>query len=259
MATVKDPWEVALMRQSGRRLAEVAAVLRDAVRPGVTTGELDALAEKEIRACGAVPSFKGYTAGGDVPFPATICASINEEVVHGIPGDRVLVEGDVISVDMGLIYGGYHADHAFTAAVGKVSAEIQRLLEATEASLAAGIAKAVAGNRIGDIGNGVQAHIDPLGFGIVREYVGHGIGRNLHESPSVPNYGKPGRGPLLKVGMCLAIEPMITLGDFRTEVLDDAWTVVTRDRSIAAHFEHTIVITERGPEVLTAPEGAMRG
>lgn len=259
MATVKDPWEVALMRQSGRRLAEVAAVLREAVKPGITTGDLDALAESEIRSRGAVPSFKGYTAGGDVPFPATICASVNEEVVHGIPGDRTLVDGDVISVDMGLIYGGYHADHAFTVAVGEVSPAIRKLLKATEASLEAGIAQAVAGQRIGDIGHGVQTHIDPLGFGIVREYVGHGIGRNLHESPSVPNYGKPGRGPLLKVGMCLAVEPMITLGDFRTEVLDDAWTVVTRDRSIAAHFEHTIVITERGPEVLTAPEGAMRG
>lgn len=259
MATVKDPWELALMRQSGQRLAEVAAVLREAVKPGITTGELDEIAEREIRARGSVPSFKGYTAGGDVPFPATICASVNEEVVHGIPGGRALREGDVISVDMGLIYGGYHADHAFTVGVGEIDEGIARLLEATEASLLAGIGKALAGNRIGDIGHGVQSHIDPLGYGIVREYVGHGIGRKLHESPSVPNYGKAGRGPLLKAGMCLAVEPMITLGDFRTEVLDDAWTVVTRDRSIAAHFEHTIVITERGPEVLTAPEGAMRG
>jgi len=259
MATVKDPWEQALMRQSGQRLAEVGAVLREAIQPGVTTGELDAIAEAEIRKRGAVPSFKGYTAGGDVPFPATICASVNEEVVHGIPGDRPLNDGDIISIDMGLIYGGYHSDHAFTAAVGNVSDKVRKLLAATEASLMRGIEQAVAGNRIGDIGHAVQSHIDPLGFGIVREYVGHGIGRKLHEPPSVPNYGRPRKGNLLRAGMCLAIEPMITLGDFRTEVLEDAWTVVTQDGSLAAHFEHTVLITDRGPEVLTAPQGAMRG
>jgi len=247
------------MRQSGQRLHEVAAVLREAIRPGVTTGELDALAESEIRARSAVPSFKGYKAGGDVPFPATICASVNEEVVHGIPGGRELVDGDIISIDMGLIYGGYHSDHAFTAAVGEASETVRRLLEATEASLWKGIAQAIDGNRIGDIGHAVQSHIDPMGFGIVREYVGHGIGRKLHEPPSVPNYGRPRKGNLLRPGMCLAIEPMITVGDFRTEVLEDAWTVVTQDGSLAAHFEHTVLITERGPEVLTAPEGAMRG
>jgi len=247
------------MRQSGQRLAQVGAVLREAIRPGITTGEIDALAESEIRSRGAIPSFKGYAAGGDVPFPATICASVNEEVVHGIPGERVLVDGDIISVDMGLIYGGYHSDHAFTVAVGEVSDRVRELLEATEESLRRGIEQAVSGNRIGDIGHAVQSYIDPMGFGIVREYVGHGIGRKLHEPPSVPNYGRPRKGNLLRTGMCLAIEPMITVGDFRTEVLEDAWTVVTQDGSLAAHFEHTVLITERGPEVLTAPEGAMRG
>lgn len=258
MALVKDPWEVTLMRESAKRLADVATALREAVRPGVTTGELDAIAEREIRARGAVPSFKGYTAGGDVPFPATICASVNEEVVHGIPGDRVLADGDIISVDMGLIYGGYHADHAFTAPVGEVSDRVKELLDATERSLYEGVLRATAGNRIGDIGHAIQKHVEPQGFGVVREYVGHGIGRRLHEAPSVPNFGRPGKGNLLKPGMCLAIEPMITMGSFKTKTLDDAWTVVTQDGSLAAHFEHTIVITESGPEVLTAPEGAMR-
>ena len=246
------------MRESARRLADVGAVLREAVKPGVSTGELDAIAEREIRARGGVPSFKGYTAGGDVPFPATICSSVNDEVVHGIPGDRVLVDGDIVSVDMGLIYGGYHADHAFTAAVGEVSDAVKELLDATERSLYEGVLRATAGNRIGDIGHAIQKYVEPKGFGVVREYVGHGIGRRLHEAPSVPNYGRPGKGNLLKAGMCLAIEPMITMGSFKTKLLEDAWTVATLDGSLAAHFEHTIVITERGPEVLTAPEGAMR-
>ncbi len=258
MGLAKDPWEIALMRESGRRLADVASILREAVKPGVTTGELDEIAEREIRKLGAVPSFKGYTAGGDVPFPATICASVNEEVVHGIPGDRALVDGDIISVDMGLIYGGYHADHAFTSPVGRVSERVKELLDATERSLYEGVLRATAGHRIGDIGHAIQKHVEPKGFGVVREYVGHGIGRRLHEAPSVPNFGRPGKGNLLKLGMCLAIEPMITMGSYKTKLLDDAWTVVTQVGSLAAHFEHTIVITERGPEVLTAPEGAMR-
>lgn len=251
MATVKDPWELALMRQSGRRLAEVAAVLREAVRPGVSTREIDALAEREIRQRGGIPSFKGYTAGGNRPFPATICASPNEQVVHGIPNDRELVDGDIISIDMGLVYGGYHSDCAFTVAVGQVSAEVGRLLDETERSLYEGIAQAKPGNRVGDIGHAIQSHIEPLGFGIVREYVGHGIGRLMHEAPSVPNYGKPAKGQLLREGMCLAVEPMITLGNHDTRVLEDGWTVSTVDGSLAAHFEHTIAITPRGPEILT--------
>ncbi len=258
VAVVKDPWEIGLMRESGKRLAEVSSILRDAVRPGVTTLELDELAERHIRRLGAIPSFKGYKAGGDVPFPATICASVNHEVVHGIPGPRVLRDGDLISVDMGLIFGGYNADHAFSAAVGVVDGRVRDLLEVTEYSLTVGISRAVAGARVGDIGHAIQDFVESRGFGVVRDYVGHGIGRQMHEPPSVPNYGKAGKGPILKVGMCLALEPMTTMGSYKTKLLNDSWTVVTQDGSMAAHFEHTIVITERGSEVLTAPEGAMR-
>lgn len=256
MALVKDPWELALMRQSGRRLAEVVAMLRESVRPGVTTAELDERAEAMVRKLGGVPSFKGYRImDGIVPFPGTICASPNEQVVHGFPSERPLESGDLISIDVGLVYGGYHSDCAFSVAVGEVPDEVRRLLDVTEQSLYEGIAQAKPGHRIGDIGHAIQAHIQPHGFGIVREYVGHGIGRRLHEQPSVPNYGKPGHGNLLKSGMVIAIEPMVTLGDYRTRVLDDGWTVVTVDGSLAAHFEHTVAITPKGPEVLTVLEG----
>lgn len=257
MSRVKDPWEIQLMRQSGRRLAEVAALVREAVKPGVTTRDLDAVAEKAIRDRGGIPSFLGYTAGGSVPFPATICASPNHVVVHGIPDDVPLVEGDIVSLDMGMIFGGYHSDHAFTVPVGVVAPEVERLLEVTEGSLHAGIAAAVVGNRIGDIGHAVEQYVKPHGYGIVREYVGHGIGRAMHERPSVPNFGEPNQGSLLKAGFCLAIEPMINLGGERTRVLRDHWTVVTRDGSRSAHFEHTIAVTERGPEILTALDGGV--
>lgn len=249
--SMKDPWELAIMKQSGRRLAEVSATLREAVRPGVSTLDLDELAEREIRRRGGIPSFKGYAPGGKRPYPSTICASKNNEVVHGVPNEIPLAEGDILSVDMGMVYGGYHSDCAFTVAVGEVAPKIRRLLDETERALYEGIARARPGNRIGDIGNAIQAHIEPLGYGIVREYVGHGIGRLMHEAPSVPNYGKPGKGNLLKEGMCLAIEPMITMGRYETRELDDGWTVVTVDGSLAAHFEHTIAVTPRGAEVLT--------
>ncbi len=239
------------MRRSGKLLAEVAQVLREAVKPGVTTAELNAIAHDAIRARGAVPSFLNYTAGGDIPFPGVICASPNHVVVHGLPTDEPLQEGDILSLDMGLVYGGYHADHAFTVGVGPIPPEVQALLDATEASLYAGIRAAIAGNRIGDIGFAIESSIAPHGYGIVRDYVGHGIGRALHERPSVPNYGEPNRGQLIKEGFCLAIEPMINLGGEETEVLPDGWTVITRDRSLSAHFEHTIAVTDRGPEVLT--------
>lgn len=254
MGLVKEPWELALMRQSGRRLAEVAATLIEAVRPGVSTLALDEMAEKAIRDRNAIPSFKGYKVGNAV-FPATICASPNEQVVHGIPNDRPLVEGDIITLDFGLIYSGYHADCAFTVAVGRVRPDVQRLLDVTRKALYLGVAQAVPGARIGDIGHAVQSFVEPHGFGIVREYVGHGIGRLLHEAPSVPNYGKPQKGQLLKEGMCLAIEPMVTMGSYQTKVLKDGWTVVTADGSLAAHFEHTVAITPRGPEILTLLEG----
>lgn len=257
MAEIKEPWELALMRHSGRRLAEVSAVLREAIRPGVSTLELDELAEKAIRDRGAIPSFKGYKPGTQTPFPYTICASLNEAVVHGFPTDKPLRAGDLISIDMGLIYGGYHADCAFSVVVGgDARPEVKKLLEATEESLLDGISKAVIGNRTGDIGHAVQSRVEPLGFGVIRDYVGHGIGRMLHETPSVPNYGKPGKGPLLKEGMCIAIEPMITLGNHKTKVLKDGWTVVTADGSLAAHFEHTVAITPRGPEILTRLDGS---
>jgi methionyl aminopeptidase len=251
MARVKDPWELGLMRQSGRLLAEVAAILREAVRPGVSTLELDALAAQAIRERRGIPSFLGYTAGGKTPFPATICASVNNVVVHGIPSAVPLREGDVVSIDMGMVYGGYHADCAFTVAIGQVAPEVRRLLDETERSLYEGIAAAKPGNRIGDIGHAIQSHIEPHGFGIVRDYVGHGIGRMMHEAPSVPNFGRPAKGDLLKEGMCLAVEPMITLGNSETKELDDGWTVVTTDGSLAAHFEHTIAVTPHGPEILT--------
>lgn len=239
------------MRQSAKRLAEVAQLLRESVKPGVTTRELNAIAEKGMRDRGGVPSFLGYTAGGDIPFPGVICASPNDVVVHGLPADVPLEDGDILSLDMGMVYGGYHSDHAFTVGVGTIPEEVQALLDATEASLYAGIRAACAGNRIGDIGHAIECDIAPRGYGIVRDYVGHGIGRALHERPSVPNYGEPNQGSLLKEGFCLAIEPMVNLGGEDTRVLRDGWTVVTTDGSLSAHFEHTIAITNRGPEVLT--------
>jgi methionyl aminopeptidase len=198
-----------------------------------------------------VPSFLGY---GHPPFPATICASPDDVVVHGIPDDRPLQVGSIITIDFGMVYGGYHSDCAFTVPIGEVPADVRRLLDETERSLYLGIASARPDNRIGDIGHAIQSHIEPLGFGIVTEYVGHGIGRLMHETPSVPNVGRPAKGQLLREGMCLAIEPMITMGKPATRVLDDEWTVVTVDGSLAAHFEHTIAITARGPEILTALE-----
>jgi methionyl aminopeptidase len=250
MGTVKDPWELNFIRRSGKSLAEVVALLREAVKPGVSTLELDELAEREIRARKGIPSFKGYKVGPNT-FHHTICASPNEQVVHGIPNERFLQPGDLISVDVGLVLNGYHADCAFTVYVGEAPAQVAKLLDVTERSMYEGIAHAVPGNRIGDIGHAIQSSIEPHGFGIVREYVGHGIGRLLHEAPSVPNYGRPRKGQLLKPGMCLAIEPMTTIGHYSTETLEDGWTVVTQDGSLAAHFEHTITVTPQGPEILT--------
>jgi methionyl aminopeptidase len=255
---VKDPWELQVMRQSAKRLAEVSEVLREAVKPGVCTAELNEIAHKAMRDRGGVPSFLGYTAGGDVPFPGVICASPNDVVVHGLPTETPLEEGDIISLDMGLVYGGYHSDHAFTIGVGAIAPDVQALLDATEASLFAGMRAAVAGNRIGDIGHAIESRIAPHGYGIVRDYVGHGIGRALHERPSVPNYGEPRQGQLLKEGFCLAIEPMVNLGGDDTKALPDGWTVVTRDGSRSAHFEHTVAITNRGPEVLTTLRDGVR-
>lgn len=258
MVQLKAPWELAIMRDNGRRLAEVAEVLRTAIAPGVTSLDLDRIAEEKIRALGALPSFKGYVVD-KVPFPGTICASFNEQVVHGIPTNRAIQAGDVLSIDMGLHFGGYHVDSAFTVVVGKAPPRVDELLDRTRKSLYVGIAEARPGRRVGDIGFAIESAIKPYGFGIVRQLVGHGIGRALHERPSVPNYGKPNTGDLLKPGMCLAIEPMITLGGWKTRLLKDAWTVVTSDGSISAHFEHTVAITPTGPEILTVLDGSTTG
>lgn len=250
--TIKSKRELAHMREAGRVVARTKIKLMEAIRPGVTTADLDRLAEKQIRDMGAIPSFKGYTAGGATPFPATICASINEEIVHGIPGGRVLREGDVFSVDVGAEVNGFHADSAFTVGVGDISNVARRLVETTKESLETGIAQAKAGGRVGDISAAVQEYAEARGYGVVRQYVGHGIGRDLHEDPQVPNYGKAGRGPALRAGMTLAIEPMLNLGTWETVQLDDGWTVATADGELSAHFEDTIAITENGSEVLTA-------
>lgn len=250
--TIKSERELAHMREAGRVVAQTKAKLMDAIRPGLTTAELDRLAEKQIRDMGATPSFKGYTAGGPTPFPATICVSINEEIVHGIPGDRVLKEGDVVSIDIGAVVGGLHADSALTIGVGAISADAQRLLDATRESLETGISRAKAGGRIGDISAAVQQYAEARGYGVVRQYVGHGIGRALHEEPQVPNYGTAGRGPALRAGMTLAIEPMLNIGGWEAVQLNDGWTVVTADGELSAHFEDTIAITSNGAEVLTA-------
>ncbi len=255
MEDIKAPWEVAVMRSNGRKLAEIAAVLHEMIAPGVSSSDLDRVAEEKILALGARPSFKGYTIPKAPPYPATICASLNEQVVHGIPNRRPLEEGDLLSVDMGLVYGGYHVDMAFTVAIGEADPKIATLIEVTRRALYAGIARAKGGSRTGDVGHAIESVASPHRFGVVRQYVGHGIGRSLHERPSVPNYGKVNTGDLLRPGMCLAVEPMITLGSYDTKILRDGWTVVTRDRSLAAHFEHTITITSEGAQILTELPG----
>jgi methionyl aminopeptidase len=245
---LKSSEEIEKMRRAGRIVASTRRLVLAAVRPGITTGELDAIAEEHIRSKDAVPSFKGYRG-----FPRSICASVNEELVHGIPGDRILRDGDLLSLDFGAIWEGYHGDSAVSVFVGEpTSDEAEKLVRVTEEALEAGISQVREGARLSDIGNAVQQVVEGAGFGVVREYVGHGIGQNLHEDPPIPNYGSPGRGPELRPGMALAIEPMVTLGGWETRVLDDDWTVVTEDGSLCAHFEHTVALTDRGAEVLTA-------
>jgi methionyl aminopeptidase len=244
----KSAAEIEIMREAGRVSARALRLVGEAVRPGITTEELDQLAESIIRADGGVPAFKGYHG-----FPKTLCTSVNSQVVHGIPSSTVvLVEGDILSVDVGAIVDGYYGDNAATFAVGTISEDAQRLLDATKASLHAGIAQCLPGKRLFDIGHAVQTVAEAAGFSVVREYVGHGIGRNMHEDPNVPNYGLAGKGPKLEEGMVLAIEPMVNLGGIPVESLPDGWTVVTQDGSISAHFEHTVAITADGPVVLTA-------
>ena len=244
--TIKSAAEVELMRQAGQVVAHAIAALEREVRAGMKTRELDAIAAEEIRRRGAKPSFLGYRG-----FPATICVSINQEIVHGIPGDKVIEDGDLVSVDVGAIVEGFHGDSAKTFAVGSASPEARALLEVTMKALEMGIAASRPGARVGDISAAVQGLVEPQGYQVVKEYVGHGIGRALHEEPQIPNYGPAGRGPLLRAGMVIAIEPMVNIGGWQTRALDDNWTVVTADGSLSAHFEHTVAILETGPEVLT--------
>jgi methionyl aminopeptidase len=250
---IKTPEQIGLMRRAGLLTGETLELLRAACRPGITTGELDRLAEDNIRSSGGVPSFLGY---GHPPFPATICASVNDEVVHGIPGDRELVEGDVISIDCGAIVDGWHGDAAITVAIGEVPDDVVELLAVTEDSLWAGISAARLGGRVSDISAAVEGSVRSRGdYGILEDYVGHGIGTAMHMPPNVPNVGRPGRGPKLVRGLALAVEPMVTLGSQETDVLADDWTVVTVDGSRAAHFEHTFTLTPDGAWVLTALDG----
>lgn len=247
MIILKTPQEIALIERASRVVALAIAFLREQVKPGVTTADLDRLAEEFITGEGAIPAFKGYRG-----YPATLCTSVNEEVVHGIPSARRrLEEGDIIGIDVGAIVEGYYGDAAVTLPVGRISEEAARLLRVTEAALAAGLAQVRVGNRLSDISHAVQTVAEDAGYSVVTDFVGHGIGRNLHEDPQVPNFGKPGEGPRLKEGLVLAIEPMVNVGGHEVEVLSDRWTVVTRDKSLSAHFEHTIAITTDGPKILT--------
>ena len=244
--TVKSPQELDSMRRAGKIVGNVIDLLKAAVAPGMTTKDLDKIAYKEITRQGAKPTFMGYHG-----FPASICTSVNEDIVHGIPGKRILQEGDIVKVDVGATIEGFIGDAAVSLPVGEVTPEAITLMMDTRMSLEEGIRAAQPGGRVGDIGAAVQAYGESRGYGVVREFVGHGVGRFLHEDPQVPNYGQAGMGPLLRVGMCIAIEPMFNLGDWHTKILDDDWTVITADGKLSAHFEHSIAITEDGPEILT--------
>jgi len=236
------------MREAGKVVAEVLDQIAEMIKPGLTTAELDRMAEEYILSKGAKPAFKGLYG-----FPYTICASVNEQVVHGFPSLRTLQDGDIISIDVGAEINGYFGDYARTFAVGDISSKLQRLLDVTRASLSEAISVARSGNRLSDISNAVQVYVEKNGYSVVRDYVGHGIGTKMHEEPQVPNFGKPGRGPRLKAGMTLAIEPMVNMGDYHVQTLLDKWTVVTMDGQPSAHFEHTIVITDGEPVILTLP------
>jgi methionyl aminopeptidase len=251
LIVLKSPAEIDKMRRAGQIVAEVLDTMRERVAPGVTTAELNELAESIIRKYDAIPSFLGYPPGSAHPFPASICASVNEELVHGIPGPRELNEGDIISIDVGAILDGYHGDAAITLPVGEVSSEAERLLRVTEAALYEGIATAKVGNRSGDISAAIQTYVEGQGYTVVREYTGHGIGRQMHEDPQVPNYGRLGQGVRLRKGMTIALEPMVLVGKRQVRTLDDHWTVVSCDGKLTAHFEHTIAITGGAAEILT--------
>ena len=244
---IKSDQEIAAMRQAGKIVATVLEVLKLQVRAGMKTAELDVIAAREAEKLGAKPSFKGYRG-----FPANLCVSVNNEIVHGIPGKRVLHEGDIVSLDFGVIFKGFQGDAALTVGVGSVSPEAEQLMETTEGALKAGIAAAHPQARLGDVSATIQRYAESRGYSVVREYTGHGIGREMHEEPQIPNFGPPGKGPALKKGMTLALEPMVNIGDWHTRLGDNHWVVFTSDESLSAHFEHTIAITDTEPEVLTS-------
>ncbi|QEK11189.1 type I methionyl aminopeptidase [Crassaminicella thermophila] len=247
MIILKSSNEIDYMKEAGKIVAYVHEVVRDAIKPGITTKELDEIAEREIIKHGAIPAFKGYHG-----FPASICASINEEVVHGIPGLKTLKDGDIISVDIGAVYKGYNGDAAKTHPVGKVSDEALKLIQVTKESFYEGLKFCRVGNRLSDISHAVQNHVENNGFSVVRDFVGHGIGKDMHEDPQIPNFGPPGKGPRLRDGMVLAIEPMVNMGTYKVKVLQDNWTVVTLDNKLSAHYEHTVAITKDDPIILTS-------
>ncbi|MCR4425411.1 MAG: type I methionyl aminopeptidase [Firmicutes bacterium] len=248
MIVLKTPSEIARMRRAGRLVAQVLESLGEHIKAGVTTETLDRMAETMIREAGAQPAFLGYRG-----FPATICASVNDVIVHGIPNGRPLAEGDIVGVDIGVVVDGFYGDAAMTFPVGRISAEAERLLEVTRGALSAAIEHARPGKRLGDISHAIQEHVEAAGFSVVRDFVGHGIGRNMHEEPQVPNFGEPGVGVRLKPGMVLAIEPMVNAGRHEVRIMQDNWTARTCDGRLSAHFEHTVAVTENGPEVLTLP------
>lgn len=243
---IKSDREIAAMREAGRAVALVLRILAGELKAGIKTKELDAIAARELERMGAKPSFKGYRG-----FPANLCVSVNDEIVHGIPGERVLAEGDIVSLDLGAIVDGFQGDAALTVGIGEISPEAERLLETTRAALQAGVDMAYAGARLGDISAAIQQYAESRGYGVIREYTGHGIGREMHEEPQIPNFGQPGTGPLLKRGMTLALEPMVSIGDWRTRLDGNRWTVLTADGSLSAHFEDTVAITDDGAEILT--------
>lgn len=246
-AILKTPKEIEVLRKANAIVMEILLRLKEEVRPGVSTWEFEELALEWCKKRGVVPAFKGYRG-----YPFALCVSVNEEIVHGMPKkEKVLKEGDIVSFDFGVIYEGYFGDAAITVGVGEVSEKAKLLIKVTEEALYKGIEKAHFGNKIGDISYAIQTHVEKYGFNVIRDFVGHGIGRNLHEPPEVPNFGKPGRGLKIEIGMVLAIEPMVSAGDYRIEILEDGWTAVTKDRSLAAHFEHTVAITPKGPEILS--------
>ena len=253
---VKSRREIEKMREVGRHTAEILLILKEEAREGVTTGELNEHAARELKQRGLNSPFLDYAPGGVPPYPAVLCTSVNEEIVHGIPGPRVLRDGDILSLDFGVESGGYHGDSALTIPIGEIPEAVRDLLETTRQSLEDGVAEMMSGSRLSDIGHAVQKTAEAAGYSVVRQFVGHGIGKQMHEPPQIPNYGRPGRGPRLLPGMVFAIEPMVNVGTERVKMLDDEWTAVTVDGELSAHFEHTVLITDDGPEVLTRVAGS---